>query len=31
MNRARVKINWKFTRKATRHKFGYTRKAFTGS
>ena len=28
MNRDRVKINWKFNRKAARRKFGYKRKSF---
>jgi hypothetical protein len=31
MNRARVKINWKFDRRAARRKFGYKRKPFTRS
>jgi len=31
MNRDRVKINWKFDRKAARRKFGYKRKSFTRS
>jgi hypothetical protein len=31
MNRDRVKIAWKFDRKAARHKFGYKRKSFTRS
>ena len=31
MNRNRVRINWKFDRKAARRKFGYKRKAFTRS
>ena len=31
MNRDRVKINWKFDRKAARRKFGYKRKYFTRS
>ena len=31
MNRNRVKINWKFTRKAARRKFGYKRKSFKRS
>ena len=31
MNRIRVKINWTFTRKAARRKFGYKRKSFTRS
>jgi len=31
MNRNRVKINWKFTRKAARRKFGYKRKSFRRS
>jgi transposase len=31
MNRERVKITWKFDRKAARKKFGYTRKAFKRS
>ena len=31
MNRNRVKINWKFDRKAARRKFGYKRKSFTRS
>ncbi len=31
MNRNRVKINWKFARKAARRKFGYKRKSFTRS
>ena len=31
MNRDRVKIAWKFDRKAARRKFGYTRKFFTRS
>ena len=31
MNRARVKINWKFDRKAARRKFGYKRKSSTRS
>ena len=31
MNRNRVKINWKFTRKAARRKFGYKKKAFKRS
>jgi hypothetical protein len=31
INRARTKINWKFTRKAARRKFGYKRKSFKRS
>jgi hypothetical protein len=31
MNRAKTKINWKFTRKAARRKLGYTKNAFTRS
>jgi hypothetical protein len=31
VNRARTRINWKFTRKAARRKFGYKRKSFTRS
>ena len=31
MNRNRVKINWKFTRRAARRKFGYKRKSFKRS
>jgi hypothetical protein len=31
MNRDRVKINWKFDRKAARRKFGYKKKSFTRS
>ena len=31
MNRDRIKINWKFDRKAARRKFGYKRKPFTRS
>jgi hypothetical protein len=31
MNRARVKINWKFDRRAARRKFGYKCKPFTRS
>jgi hypothetical protein len=31
MNRDRIKINWKFDRKAARRKFGYKRKSFTRS
>ena len=31
MNRDRVKINWKFDRKAARRKFGYKRKSFKRS
>ena len=31
MNRDRVKINWKFNRKAARRKFGYKRKSFKRS
>jgi hypothetical protein len=31
MNRNRVKINWRFTRKATRRKFGYKRTSFKRS
>ncbi len=31
MNRARVKINWKFDRKTARRKFGYKSKPFTRS
>jgi len=31
INRARTKINWKFSRKAARRKFGYKRKSFTRS
>jgi hypothetical protein len=31
MNRNRIKINWKFTRKAARSKFGYKRKSFNRS
>jgi len=31
MNRTHVKINWRFTRKAARRKFGYKRKSFTRS
>ncbi len=31
MNRDRIKINWKFDRRAARRKFGYTRKPFTRS
>ena len=31
MNRARIKINWKFDRKAARSKFGYKRKSFKRS
>lgn len=31
MNRNRVKINWKFDRKAARRKFGYKRKSFKQS
>jgi hypothetical protein len=31
MNRDRIQINWKFDRKAARHKFGYKRKSFTRS
>ena len=31
MNRDRIKINWKFDRKAARRKFGYKRKRFTRS
>jgi hypothetical protein len=31
MNRDRVKIAWKFDRKAARRKFGYKRKCFTRS
>ena len=31
MNRDRIKINWKFDRKAARRKFGYKRNAFTRS
>jgi DDE superfamily endonuclease len=30
-NRARTRINWNFTRKAARRKFGYKRKSFTRS
>src|SRR3954471_16725952 len=30
-NRDRIKINWKFDRKAARRKFGYKRKSFTRS
>ena len=31
MNRTRVKINWKFDRRAARRKFGYKRKSSTRS
>jgi hypothetical protein len=31
MNRDRIQINWKFDRKAARHKFGYKRTSFTRS
>jgi hypothetical protein len=31
MNRARVKINWRFTREAARRKFGYRKKRFRRS
>jgi DDE superfamily endonuclease len=31
MNRAKVKINWRFDRKAARRKFGYKRNSFTRS
>ncbi len=31
MNRDRIKINWKFDRRAARRKFGYKRKSFTRS
>src|SRR5215472_1997649 len=31
MNRDRVKINWKFDRRAARHKFGYKTKSFKRS
>ena len=31
MNRQRVKINWKFDRRAARRKFRYKRKSFTRS
>ena len=31
MNRDKVKIDWKFDRRAARHKFGYKRKYFTRS
>jgi hypothetical protein len=31
MNRDRIKINWKFDRKAARRKFGYTRNSFKRS
>ena len=31
MNRERIKINWKFDRRAARRKFGYKRKSFTRS
>jgi transposase len=31
MNRGRIKINWKFDRRAARRKFGYKRKSFTRS
>ena len=31
MNRDRVKIAWKFDRKAARRKFGYNRKSFKRS
>ena len=31
MNRDRVKINWRFDRRAARRKFGYTRKSFKRS
>ena len=31
MNRARIKINWKFDRKTARHKFGYTKNSFKRS
>ena len=31
MNRDRIKINWKFDRKAARRKFGYKRKSFKRS
>jgi len=31
MNRDRTKINWKFDRKAARHKFGYKKNSFTRS
>jgi hypothetical protein len=31
INRAGTKINWKFNRKAARHKFGYNRKFFKRS
>ena len=31
MNRAKIKINWKFDRKAARRKFGYTKTSFTRS
>jgi transposase len=31
MNRARVKINWRFTRQAARRKFGYRKKRFRRS
>jgi hypothetical protein len=31
MNRDRIKINWKFDRRAARRKFGYKKKPFTRS
>ena len=31
MNRDRIKINWKFDRRAARRKFGYKRKSFKRS
>lgn len=31
MNRARIKVNWKFDRKAARRKFGYKKKSFMRS
>jgi hypothetical protein len=31
LNRARLKINWQFDRKAARRKFGYKRKSFKRS
>ena len=31
MNRARIKINWKFDRKTAQHKFGYTESSFKRS
>jgi hypothetical protein len=31
MNRDRIKINWRFNRRAARRKFGYKRKSFKRS